>query len=97
MEFETCVIALKGAEGLRTRNFGWNVEGVEKLAVYGCLKWGYHAGLQPDGTYVITRQLMGQTTSDDDIGLAATGGGGAPGQVFRDVINDYFTYSVSPW
>lgn len=36
MEFETCVVALEGAEGLEIRRFGTYPLGVNKAAVYGC-------------------------------------------------------------
>ena len=70
------------------------------MAVYGCITWGYDATLQPDGSYRVTRTLMGNTTNDNAADLQYAGAGQGPSQTFIDVVTrdttDYFLEGGGP-
>ena len=89
-EFETCVVALQGAEGI---HMGTLLKG-PTMAVYGCISWGYDAALQDDGSYRITRWLAGSTAADDSVDLEYAGPGQGPSDKFKEVVELQFDYPI---
>jgi len=65
---------------------------LSKMAVYGCVTWGYGVLRQPDGTYVVTRWLMGQTTSNDDTELVISAAGGPPSDEFKNALESFYRF-----
>ena len=84
--FETCVVALQGHEGVAVDST--SVELV-KMAVYGCVTWGYAATRQEDGTYLVTRHLQGQSTTTLTT-LTSGGGGSSPSGLFINTVEESY-------
>lgn len=94
IDFETCVVAIRGEEGREFRTLPSYASVLSKMAVYGCLTWGYGVLRQPDGTYVVTRWLMDQITSNDDTALVISEAGRAPSDDFKSALETF--YRVDP-
>jgi RHS repeat-associated protein len=51
MEFETCAVCLTGAEGIvatTTYGVGYTLRGLDRMTVYGCVKWSWGFTLRND-------------------------------------------------
>lgn len=91
--FETCVVAApQGGEALHS----YSADGLEKMAVYGCVTWAAKHKLLPDGSYEIVRSLQGQSTGADDNQLDFTGAGDAPSGKFKSLVKQYYVPVTFP-
>lgn len=90
-DFETCVVALEGNEGIHRLDDG--TEQLATLTVYGCVTWGHFIEEVNSGSYRWYRSVLTDTTPAQNrptgAGIHYEGAGIGPSSQFIAVTTDY--------